>query len=198
MPGSITAVVSCGIRLRSRSLRRSLSRVSDRRQPPSVTRAAAAPFLPPAALVPTADEDFFFPMALRRWWRCQRRRQRKCERKSQHAARIARAQGSNGQMNCCGKRHTTISPRIITAKTTHAGRPSRRPNANGRSGRTRVSTKTNRRSHDVHYARRSRKRRNHPHATRDRSIQSQEVGPTLRQVKSSLAQQTLEVIDRQH
>ena len=87
---------------------------------------------------------------------------------------------------------------IITTRTMHGSRPSGRPNANGRPDHTRVSTKTNRRSHDVHYARKSRKRRNHLHAARDRSIQSQEVGPTLRQVKSSLAQQTLEVIDRQH
>jgi hypothetical protein len=100
--------------------------------------------------------------------------------------------------NWCGENKPRFSPWIITAKTTHADRPSRRPNANGRSGRTRVSTKTNRRSHDVHYARKSRKRRNHLHAARDRSIQSQEVGPTHRPVKSSLAQQTLEVIDRQH
>ena len=82
-------------------------------------------------------------------------------------------------MNCCGEKQTTISPGIITAKTTHAGRPSRRPNANGRSGRTRVSTKTNRRYHAVHYARKSRRRRHYLHAARDRSIQSQQVGPTF-------------------
>ncbi len=82
-------------------------------------------------------------------------------------------------MNWCGEKQTTISPWIITAKTTHAGRPSRRPNANGRSGRTRVSTKTNRRYHAVHYARKSRRRRNYLHAARDRSIQGQQVGPTF-------------------
>src|SRR5215216_3524603 len=113
--------------------------------------------------------------------------QRKCGRKAQRAARIAQEQGGSEQMNWCGEKQTTISPRIITAKTTHAGRPSRRPNANGRSGRTRVNTTTNRRYHAVHYARKSRIRRNYLHAARDRSIQSQQVGPTLRPVKSSLA-----------
>ena len=82
-------------------------------------------------------------------------------------------------MNCCGEKQTTISPGIITAKTMHAGRPSRRPNANGRSGRTRVSITTNRRYHAVHYARKSRRRRNYLHAACDRSIQSQQVGPTF-------------------
>ena len=82
-------------------------------------------------------------------------------------------------MNWCGEKQTAISPRIITTKTTHDSRPSGRPNANGRSGRTRVSITTNRRYHAVHYARKSRRRRNYLHAARDRSIQSQQVGPTF-------------------
>src|SRR4051812_22544926 len=66
-PGSLTASLSCGIKPRSRSLRRSLSHISDRRQPPSMTWAAATHFLPPAALVPTAEEDFLgFPIMMRR------------------------------------------------------------------------------------------------------------------------------------
>ena len=68
---------------------------------------------------------------------------------------------------------------IITEKTTHHSRPSRRPNANGRSDRTRVNITTNRRYHAVHYARKSRGRRNYLHAARDRSIQSQQLGPTF-------------------
>src|SRR3954470_17921583 len=76
LPGSLTTSLSRGIRPRSRSLRRSLSRVSDCRQPPSVTRVAAALFFPPAVLVPTADEDFFdFPIAVRR----RRQRERRME-----------------------------------------------------------------------------------------------------------------------
>src|SRR3954468_15711590 len=76
LPGSLKASLSCGIKPRSRSLRRSLSCVSDRRQPPSVTRVAGALFLPPAALVPTAEEEFLgFPIAVRR----RRRRERRIE-----------------------------------------------------------------------------------------------------------------------
>src|SRR3954465_6444087 len=66
---------------------------------------------------------------------------------------------------------------IITTKMTHGSRPSRRPNANGRSDRTRVNITTNRRSHAVHYVRKSRRRRNYLHAAHDRSTQSQKVGP---------------------
>src|SRR3954464_13083204 len=102
---------------------------------------------------------------------------RKCGRKAKRAARIAQEQGGSEQMNWCGEKQTTISPRIITAKTTYAGRPSRRPNANGRSGRTRVNPTTNCRYHAIHYARKSRRRRNHIHAARDWSIQSPKVGP---------------------
>src|SRR3954462_6853945 len=68
---------------------------------------------------------------------------------------------------------------IIMMKTTHGNHPSRRPNANGRSDHTRVSITTNRRYHAVHYARKSRRRRNYLHAARDRSIQGQQVGPTF-------------------
>src|SRR3954469_20286911 len=68
---------------------------------------------------------------------------------------------------------------IITTKTTHGNRPSRRPNANGRSGHTRVSITTNRRYHAVHYTWKSGRRRNCLHAARDRSIQGQQVGPTF-------------------
>src|SRR3954468_8284300 len=66
---------------------------------------------------------------------------------------------------------------IITAKTMHGNRPSGRPNANGRSGHTRVSITTNRHYHAVHYTRKSRRRRNYLHAARDRSLQGQQVGP---------------------
>src|SRR3954470_21615760 len=48
-----------------------------------------------------------------------------------------------------------------------------------RSDHTRVSITANRRSHAVHYAWKSRKRRNYLHAARDRSIQGQQVGPTF-------------------
>jgi hypothetical protein len=50
-------------------------------------------------------------------------------------------------------------------------------NPNARSDRPRVSTAVNRRSHAIHYAWKSRRRRNYLHATRDRSIQGQKVGP---------------------
>src|SRR3954469_13429575 len=68
---------------------------------------------------------------------------------------------------------------IIMAKTMHGSRPSRRPIANGRSDHTRVSITTNRRYHAVHYARKSRRRRNYLDAARDRSIQGQQVGPSF-------------------
>src|SRR3954462_5460674 len=48
-----------------------------------------------------------------------------------------------------------------------------------RSGCPRVNTAATRRSHAVHYARKSRRRRNYLHAARDRSIQGQQVGPTF-------------------
>src|SRR3954470_7930490 len=46
-----------------------------------------------------------------------------------------------------------------------------------RSGRPRVSTAANRRSHAVHYARKSRRHHNYLHDARDRSTQGQKVGP---------------------
>src|SRR3954466_12577201 len=46
-----------------------------------------------------------------------------------------------------------------------------------RSDRPCVSTAANRRSHTIHYARKSRRHRNYLHVARDQSIQSQKVGP---------------------
>src|SRR4051812_26966022 len=63
LPGILMASLSCGIKPRSRILRRSPSRVFVRRLPPSVTRVAALPFLPLAAAL--VDVFFDFTIAAR-------------------------------------------------------------------------------------------------------------------------------------